>query len=75
MDAKILDWVLRESMVEILLDLGGLSHLEDEEGNTSASIAETYGHMRVLRVLERRRQPKRSQPQACYQKFYLKRRF
>ena len=71
MDAKILDWVLRESMVEILLDLGVLSHLEGKEGNTSASITERYGYMRVFKPLERRRQPSRSQPQRILLKVHF----
>lgn len=44
-------------IVEILLDLGVPSHLEDEKGDTPASRAERRGHMRVFRLLERRRQP------------------
>ena len=44
-------------IVEILLDLGVSTHLEDENGRTPASIAKGGGHMRVFRLLERRRQP------------------
>lgn len=45
------------SIVEILLDLGISSHHEDEKGRTPASIAKAKKHMRVFRLLERRRQP------------------
>lgn len=44
-------------IVEMLLDLGVQTHVEDEDGNTPGSMAKSEGHMRVFRLLERRRQP------------------
>lgn len=44
-------------VVERLLDPGVQTHLEDEDDDTPGSIAKSKGHMRVFRLLERRRQP------------------
>lgn len=44
-------------IVETLLDLGVPTHLEDEQGDTPSSMDKRFGHMRIFRLLERRRQP------------------
>lgn len=50
-------WGGHYAVVEMLLDLGVPSHLEDEHGQTPASIAKNHGHIKVFKLLERRRQP------------------
>ena len=45
------------AIVELLLDLGVPTHLEDELGQTPASIAKSHGHLKVFKLLERRRHP------------------
>lgn len=45
------------AIVEILLDLGVPTHVEDEDGQTPASLAKDNGHIKIFRLLERRKRP------------------
>ena len=45
------------AIVEILLDLGVPTHVEDEDGETPGSLAKDNGHIKLFRLLERRKQP------------------
>ena len=45
------------AIVEILLDLGVPTHVEDKDGRTPASLAKDRGHIKIFRLLERRKQP------------------
>ena len=45
------------AVVEILLDLGVPTHVEDKRGQTPASIAKDNGHLKIFRLLERRKKP------------------
>ena len=47
----------RFAIVEILLDLGVPTHVEDKDGQTPASLAKDHGHIKIFRLLERRKQP------------------
>ena len=47
----------RFAIVEILLDLGVPTHVEDKDGRTPASLAKDRGHIKIFRLLERRKQP------------------
>ena len=45
------------AIVEVLLDLGVPTHVEDKDGQTPASLAKDNGHIKVFRLLERRKRP------------------
>ena len=45
------------AIVEILLDVGVPTHVKDKHGQTPASTAKLRGHLKIYRLLERRKQP------------------